>query len=95
MPDRSHLERAREELRRASDAADRPVQTQLDSVQEGIFEEVDGERTQDEPEPKADRIAELADKLGGLAEETSGETRDRIDRARTHCLEYVDRESGE
>lgn len=88
MADENRLERAREELRRASDAADRPIQEQLDSIQEGIFEELDGGRTQDEPEPKVDRIAELLEKLEGLSEEASGETTRRIDRARDHCLAY-------
>lgn len=88
MADEIELERAREELRHASDAADRPIQEQLDSIQEGIFEELGGDRTQNEPGPKVDRIAELIEKLEGLSEEASGDPARRIDQAREHCLAY-------
>lgn len=54
MADEILLEQAREELRRASDAADHPIQEQLDSIQKGIFEEMDGHCTQNEPEAKVD-----------------------------------------
>lgn len=84
----SHLERAREHLRRASDAADRTVQEQADSVQEGLDEELEGHRTQDEPGPKTDRIAELIKKLDGLESEASGEAGERLARAREACVEY-------
>lgn len=88
MADENQLERAREELRRASDAADRPIQEQLDSIQEGIFEELDGRRTQDDPEPKVDRIAELLEKLKGLEEKAPEEVSRRIRRTREYCLAY-------
>ncbi|MFC7215485.1 hypothetical protein ACFQO4_15515 [Saliphagus sp. GCM10025334] len=84
----THLERAREHLRRASDVADRPVQEQADSIQEGLDEELEGRRTQDEPGPKTDRIAELIETLDGLESETSGEAGERIARAREACVEY-------
>lgn len=88
MAHEGRLERARDELRYASDAADRPLQEQIDSIQEGIFEEVSGDRTQDEPEPKINRIAELIEKLDGLEEEASGEVERRLHLAQEHCLEY-------
>lgn len=88
MADETELQRARSELQRASDAADRPIQEQLDSIQEGIFEELAGEHTQGEPGPKVDRVAELVEKLSGLEEEASGEARERIERAQEHCLTY-------
>lgn len=91
MIDEDRLERAREELKRASDAADGELQTHLDSLQEGVAEELEGHRTQDDPGPKADNIREIADKLDGLLEETTGETRERIARAREQCLESLDR----
>lgn len=87
----AHLKRACEALRRASDAADRTVQNQVDSVVEGLDEEQDGHRTRDEPGPKADRIAELAKKLDGLADEADDETGGYIVTARDHCHEYLKR----
>ncbi|UTF53611.1 DUF7553 family protein [Natronosalvus rutilus] len=84
----THFERAREHLRRASDAADRTVQEQADSIQEGLDEELEGHRTQDEPGPKTDRIAELIETLDGLESEASGEAGERIARAREACIEY-------
>lgn len=90
MSDRVALERAREQLKRASDDADRPIQTQLDSIQEGLREEIGGVRTQTDSAPKPDRIAELVEKLGGLEEKASGPARRRIERARRHCLEYLE-----
>lgn len=90
MSEESHLERARDELRRASDAADRTIQNQVDSIVEGLDEEQDGHRTQDEPGPKADRVAELTKKLGGLEDEAEGAAADHIAAARDHCREYLD-----
>lgn len=85
-----HLEKARTELNRARNEAGGVMQSQLDSIEEGIFEEIGGEKTQDEPGPKADRIAELADKLDGLEEEVeSYETRQRIATARDHLRAYL------
>lgn len=89
-----HLDRAREHLRAGSDAADRPVQTQLDSLEAGLLEEQDGELTEGESPPKDDRIAEVAEKLEGLAEQASGEPADRLRRARDHLLRYLDRSDG-
>lgn len=77
---------AEAELERASDAAGGRLREQLHAIDEGVFEEVGGERTQDDPGPKADRIAELADKLGGLAEEAEEPARSHVERAREHLL---------
>ncbi|MDQ2050622.1 hypothetical protein RBH26_08990 [Natronolimnohabitans sp. A-GB9] len=84
-----HLKRVRERLQRATASADRSVQTQLNSITAGVFEEQEGDLTQSEPGPKVDRIAEVAEKLDGLADEASGETTDHVRTARDHCLEYV------
>lgn len=90
MAERTHLERARGRLRRASDVADRPIQTQLDSIEEGLFEELDGVRTQDEPGPKVDHVVEIEEKLEGLqAEVEDPTTKERIEEAREHCLTYL------
>lgn len=86
------LDLARAELKRASDAADAPVQHHLIALQQGVFEErTDGE---DAATPKPDRIAELAEKLDGLTEETAGEVRDRIERSRDHLRDYLDGRDG-
>lgn len=90
-----HLERARDALRRASDAADRTIQNQVDSVVEGIGEELGGHRTQDQPGPKTDRIAELAKKLDGLEAEASGAAGDHIETALGHCHEYLKQRGAE
>ena len=86
--DEDHLERAREHLRRASDLADRPIQTQVDSIQEGLAEELAGERTQDDPGPKVNRIAGVIDKLEGLEQEASMAVRPRLIHAREACVAY-------
>ena len=89
-----HLKRVRERLQQATDSADRTIASQLNSITAGVFEEQEGHLTQPEPGPKADRIAEIAEKLDGLAEEASGETVDHILDARTHCLEYLEESGG-
>lgn len=81
------LDLARAELKRASDAADAPVQEHLFALQRGVFEERSDDA--DAARAKPDRIAELAEKLDGLTEETSGEVRDRIRRSRDHLREYL------
>jgi len=79
----NHLERAREELRRASERATGTTHEQLNSIEEGILGESEGDRTRAEPGPKVDRIAELTDKLGGLEREADGAAvRERIANAR-------------
>ncbi|WP_049927034.1 DUF7553 family protein [Halopiger goleimassiliensis] len=56
---------------------------------EAVHEEQDGDLTQRDPDPKADRIEQLAEKLDGLADEASGETVDHIEAARDHCIAYL------
>ncbi|WP_254611791.1 DUF7553 family protein [Haloterrigena gelatinilytica] len=90
-----HLKRVRERLQAATETADRPIDTQLNSITAGVFEEQEGHLTQSEPGPKVDRIVEVAEKLDGLAEEASGETVDHILSARNHCLEYVEEGGGD
>ncbi|SFB73363.1 hypothetical protein SAMN05444422_101570 [Halobiforma haloterrestris] len=85
-----HLKRVRERLQRATDGADRTVKSQLESLTAGVFEQQDGHLTQSEPGPKDERIAEIAEKLDGLAAEASGETTEHIRIARDRCLEYID-----
>lgn len=82
------LRAAYDELERANEHASRTVRQQLNSIEEGMFEELDGERTQAEPGPKADRIAELEKKLDGLADEAEDPTHAHIAQAREHLRSY-------
>ncbi|SEW14947.1 DUF7553 family protein [Natrinema salifodinae] len=84
-----HLKRVREGLQQATDTADRTVESQLNSITAGVFEEQEGHLTQPDPGPKRDRIAEVAEKLDGLADQATGETRDHILTAREHCRAYL------
>lgn len=90
-----HLKRVREGLQQATETADRPIDTQLNSITAGVFEEQAGGQAQSDGGPKRDRIAEIAKKLDGLAEEASGETVDHVLTARDHCLEYLEEGGGE
>lgn len=84
-----HLERAREQLSRASDSAGGVVQKQVNSVREGVLEEGEGDKTEEGP-VKVDRIVEMIAKLEGLEEEAEKETTgDRIADAREHLRTYV------
>ncbi|MFC6766734.1 hypothetical protein [Natrinema soli] len=51
--------------------------------------ETGGHLPQAEPRPKADRIAEVAEKLEGVADGTSGETVDHVLAASDHFLEQL------
>lgn len=84
-----NLERARDELETAADGADGAVETQLRSISEGIFEEEGGEKTQTRPGPKPDRVAELMEKLTGLADETGPETATMIEAAQDDLRTYM------
>ncbi|GAB3672143.1 DUF7553 family protein [Halopiger thermotolerans] len=85
-----HLKRVREYLQYATEGAERGVQTQLNSLTKGVFEEQDDDLTEGDAPPKDDRIAEVAAKLDGLAAEASGETTEHILTAREHCLAYLE-----
>ena len=74
-----HFKRVRERLQRATETADRPTDTQLNSITVGVFGEQRGDPAH---APKRDRIAEIAEKLDGLAAEASGETVDHVLTAR-------------
>lgn len=85
-----HLERARANLRRASDHAGGVAQTQLDSLQEGIHEEDERDATREGPDSTVDRIAEVADKLDGLKDEVEdAETRAYVEDAVEHLRAYL------
>jgi hypothetical protein len=62
---------ARNELQRASDAAaGGDIQRQMNSIDEGLMELVDGDKVEGEGGPKPDRLTELEEKLAGLGAET-------------------------
>lgn len=72
-----HLDRARNELRKAAESAERAEQEQFHSIDEGLMELVEGDKTQDAP-VQSDRLAELEEKLDGLREKTDGETQRHV-----------------
>lgn len=84
-----NLRRAEAELAKADDTASRVVETQLHSIEDGIFEESEGDSTQDDPGPKVDRIAELHAKLEAIEDEAEGETREHVAAAREHVRTYL------
>lgn len=87
-----NLDRARESLQQAREAAggDGVVRTQLDSIQEGVFEEDIGDKTREHSDPKIDRIAEMRNKLSGLEEEANdAETIEHISDARENLRQYM------
>jgi hypothetical protein len=86
-----HLERARTNLRRASEEASGPVHTQLDSLQSGIGAESDRETDRDGPDSTIDRIAEVRDKLESLQDEAENpETKSYMGNASDHLREYME-----
>ena len=68
-----HLNAAREELHRASDAADGEIQRHINSIDEGLMELAEGDKMTD-AEADPDRVAELKEKLAGLSAETDDQT---------------------
>lgn len=84
------LDRALEELELAASEASSVVQTQLHSIDEGVFEEDEGASTQEDPGPKVDRLAELSAKLQGLEDEANDDgVRRHITAAREHVQAYL------
>ena len=60
---------AREELHRASDAANGEIQRHINSIDEELLEFAEGDKMTD-AEADPDRVAELEKKLAGLSAET-------------------------
>lgn len=78
-----HVESALDLLDRAADSAGADVRENVYHVQEGLEAVTRDEETATDP-PRADRLAELAEKLAGLERETDGETRELLRAARVH-----------
>ena len=86
----SDLSAARTELRAAADDAAAHVREQLHSVDEGLAELVDGEKTEGAG-PHLDRLRELEQKLLGLEDEIENDVvRERVDAATDSIAEYRD-----
>jgi hypothetical protein len=99
-----HIERAREDVRRAADLAeDRTVGEQLRSIDEGLKEmthsstEAGTERERSSGEepaategdvPRGDELQQVEAKLAGLGDEAEGRTRRLIQDARDHLDGY-------
>lgn len=84
----NRLRNARAEIRHASEHADADVREQLRSIEEGLSELVEGEKTQEGPGPKPERLEELERKLAGLEEQVDDRTRERIEDARDALFTY-------
>lgn len=75
---------ARQSIQRASETTDNAaVREQLDSLDEGLMELTEEDKTQDsDPASEVDRLASIEEKLVGLLDETSGATETQIEEAR-------------
>lgn len=86
----SDLSEARDALRRASDRVEREDHEQLLSIEEGLAELVDGEKTGDAG-PHLDNLRELEQKLLGLEGEIEDDVAsDRVATARERIAAYRD-----
>jgi Spy/CpxP family protein refolding chaperone len=82
------LRQARTEIEAASDHADSPVREQLRSIDEGLLELTEGDKTDSDAPPKTAEIRELESKLAGLEDQTNEQTRQHIETAREYLLTY-------
>lgn len=84
-----HLDRARDNIREASERAPGPIRRQLNSLKKGVFEEEADGTTQGSTGPKIDRIAEVIEKIEGLADEAEDdEVQEMLVDATHHLREY-------
>lgn len=82
------LRQARTEVDTASGHADSTVREQLRSIDEGLLELIEGDKTNSETPPETDELRELESKLAGLENQTNEQTRQHIEIAREHILAY-------
>lgn len=75
---------ARQSIQRASETTDNAtVREQLDSLDEGLMELTEEDKTQNsDPASEVERLASIEEKLVGLLDETSGATETQIEEAR-------------
>lgn len=78
------LSAARNSIQQASETTDNAnVREQLDSLDEGLMELTEEQKTQDsDPTVEVDRLTPIEEKLVGLFEKTSGATETHISEAR-------------
>lgn len=82
------LRQARTEIDQASDHADSTVREQLRSIDEGLLELLEGDKTASEAPPETAELRELESKLAGLEAQTNEQTRQHIETAREQLLAY-------
>lgn len=82
------LRQARTEIDTASGHADSTIREQLRSIDEGLLELLEGDKTDSEVPPETDELRELESKLAGLEDQTNEQTRQHIETAREHLLAY-------
>lgn len=83
---------ARRAVQRAAVTADdRQDRLVLKSIDEGLMELGDGEKTDEDPDAHAERVEELEKKLSGLAEHVDGRTYDHLQTARERFERYRER----
>jgi hypothetical protein len=86
----SDLSEVRTAIQRASDRVERQDHEQLRSIDEGITELVEGEKTNDAG-PQLDNLRELEQKLSGLEDEIDDDVAsDHVATARKRIAEYRD-----
>jgi hypothetical protein len=91
----SDLSEARTALQRASDRVERQDHEQLLSVDEGLAELVEGEKTSDAG-PHLDNLRELEQKLSGLEDEIDDDVAsDHVATARERIAEHRDERARE
>lgn len=82
------LRQARTEIDTASGHADSTIREQLRSIDEGLLELLEGDKTDSEVPPETDELRELESKLAGLEDQTNEQTQQHIETAREHLLAY-------
>lgn len=86
----NQIERASEEIQRASEGAESNVREQLQQIANSL-DEMAVEAEEDDPaKPHQDYLEEIEEKIVGLANETEegGTTRPHLETARTHLDSY-------
>lgn len=86
------LSEARRSVRRAARAVDdRELRVVLESIDEGLVELVDGDKTREDPDAHAERLHELEQKLDGVSEHVDGKIHDHVSTARKGIESYRER----
>lgn len=84
----THLQRAREYVQRASEAADGETRENLLSIDEALGALTEQTQGSSDPDDEATRFEEVEEKLQGLLDETDDETEATIREARDELDAY-------